>query len=334
MQSELENLKRRFPLIDYLQRHHWVARKVGCRQEYVGLCPLHVESHPSFYVNAGKNLFYCHGCGRGGDLIRFVQLYFHLPFRDSVIHLKQELGLPPPADDELLNDAVSFYQHQLHRHDEAVAYLEQRGLHDAEIIGQLRIGYAPGGNLRRHLAALGYSSDHALRIGLLNQQGRDSFYRRIVFPCPDPSRPINLYGRSIGPGLHAHRFLSRSKGGLFAWDSIRSFPMVILVEGLFDLAVLWQAGFRNTTCGFGTHLTQTQFAQLCDNLDRHVRIAFDSDPNGAGQDAAFTLAQRLQHAGLTARIVGLPEGQDPNSYFAAGATTTDFDFYLRQARFP
>jgi DNA primase len=334
MRSELESLKRRLPLVDYLQRHNWVAYKVSCKQEYVGLCPLHAESHPSFYVNADKNLFYCHGCGRGGDLIRFVQLYFHLPFPDSVRHLKQEVGLPEPADDELLNDTVSFYQHQLHRHDEAIAYLERRGLHDAGIIDQLRIGYASGGNLRRHLADIGYSSDHLLRMGLLNRQGRDSFYRRIVFPCPDPNQPINLYGRSIDPGLDAHRFLSRSKGGLFAWESIRSFPMVILVEGLLDLAVLWQAGLRNTTCAFGTHLTQTQFAQLCDNLNRQVRIAFDSDLNGAGQDAALALAQRLQHARLTGRIVELPEGQDPNSYFAAGATAADFDFHLRRARFP
>ncbi len=334
MPSELEGLKRRVPLIDYLQRHNWSVHKVGCRQEYVGLCPLHVESHPSFYVNADKNLFYCHGCGRGGDLIRFVQLYFHLPFRDSVRHLKQELGLVPSADGELLNDAVSFYQDQLHRHDEAIACLERRGLHDAGLIDQLRIGYAPGGNLRRHLAAIGYSPDHLLRMGLLNGQGRDSFYRRIVFPCPDPGRPVNLYGRSIGPGPHPHRFLPRPRGGLFAWESIRSFPTVILVEGLFDLAVLWQAGFRNTTCAFGTYLTQTQFAQLCDNHRRQVRIAFDSDSNGAGQDAAFTLAQRLQHAGFAARIVELPDGQDPNSYFAAGATTADFDFHLRQAKLP
>jgi DNA primase len=334
MRSELESLKRRFPLIDYLQRHNWVARKVGCKQEYVGLCPLHSESHPSFYVNAEKNLFYCHGCGQGGDLIRFVQLYFHLPFRDSVIHLKQELSLAPSTDDELLNDAVSFCQHQLHQYDEAVAYLEQRGVHDAELISHLRIGYAPGGNLRKHLVALGYSSDHLLRIGLLNYQGRDSFYRRIVFPCPDPNQPINLYGRSIGAELHTHRFLPLPKGGLFAWNSICSFPTVILVEGLFDLAVLWQAGYCNTTCAFGTQLTQTQFAQLCDNLNRQVMIAFDSDPNGAGQEAAFTLAHRLQHAGLTARIVELPEGHDPNSYFAAGATMADFDFYLRQSKFP
>ncbi len=73
MAENLERLKQRVPLLEYLQRHNWKPCRTGSRQEFVGLCPLHQETHPSFYVNAAKNLFYCHGCGRGGDLIRFVQ---------------------------------------------------------------------------------------------------------------------------------------------------------------------------------------------------------------------------------------------------------------------
>ena len=107
---------------------------------------------------------------------------------------------------------------------------------------------------------------------------------------------------------------------------------MILVEGLFDLAVLWQAGFVNTTCAFGTHLTQAQFSQLSDRPDRKVFIAFDSDPNGAGQDAARCLAQRLDAAGLKVGIVDLPEGQDPNSYFVSGVIPSGFDHCLRMAR--
>jgi len=105
-----------------------------------------------------------------------------------------------------------------------------------------------------------------------------------------------------------------------------------LAEGLFDLAVLWQAGFVNTTCALGTHLTQAQFSQLSDRPDRNVFIAFDSDPNRAGQHAARYLAQRLDSAGLKACIVDLPEGQDPNSYFVSGAIPSEFDRCLRMAR--
>jgi DNA primase len=119
---------------------------------------------------------------------------------------------------------------------------------------------------------------------------------------------------------------------LFAWESVRGFPRVILVEGLFDLAVLWQAGFLNTTCGVGTHLSPAQFAQLCDRRDREVLLVFDADSNQAGQQAARRLAQRLAAAGLIVRIAELSDGHDPNSYFAAGATAADFTSCLEHAR--
>jgi len=107
---------------------------------------------------------------------------------------------------------------------------------------------------------------------------------------------------------------------------------VILVEGLFDLAVLWQAGFRNTTCAIGTHLTPEQLSQLSDPPGRSVYLAFDQDENRAGQQAAAQLARRLQNAGVFARLVSLPLGHDPNSYFVAGASASDFAACLRQAQ--
>ena len=331
MQHDLHYLKKQVPLLEYLRRRNWTARPVGSHQEFVGLCPLHAESAPSFYVNAAKDVFYCHGCGRGGDLIRFVQLALNLSFCGALSHISQELTIPEPDGDDVLREAIGFYQHQLDRHSEALDYLHSRGLHDAKLIRQLGIGYAPGGMLWRHMTLRGYPSDLLLQIGLIDPRGRDTLYRRIVFPCRDGSRPVNLYGRSI-VGAAPHRFLPRPKGGLFSWSTIATFPEVILVEGLFDLVVLWQAGFINTTCAFGTHLTQAQFSQLSARRDRKVFVAFDSDANCAGQHAACNLAQRLAGAGLKARIVDLPEGQDPNSYFVSGATPSEFDRLLRMAR--
>jgi DNA primase len=87
MSHDLERLKQRISLLEYLQRHNWRPCRTGSRQELVGLCPLHQETRPSFYVNAAKNLFHCHACGRGADLIRFVQLFLDLPFRKTVAHL-------------------------------------------------------------------------------------------------------------------------------------------------------------------------------------------------------------------------------------------------------
>lgn len=329
MDENLEHLKQQLPLLDYLRRRQWRARRAGQQPEFVGLCPFHRETKPSFYVNARKNLFYCHGCGRGGDLIRWIQLSLGLSCRQSVEHLKRELGQAANPT-ELLERSTAFYQCQLHRHAEAAHYLAQRGLRDPDLIQQLRIGYAPGGNLRRHLAGLGYSLDLLLQAGLINDQGRDAFCRRVIFPCSEQGRVINLYGRSIGAAF-PHRFLPRPKGGLFAWESVSQFWTIILVEGLFDLAVLWQAGFRNTTCAFGTHLTPAQLSQLCHRSGRQLYLAFDCDANQAGQQAATALAHRLQGAGLHVGIVELPDGHDPNSYFVAGATAADFTRCLDRA---
>lgn len=321
MTADLEHLKQRIPLLDYLQQRHWRARRVGAHPEFVGLCPLHPETRPSFYVNARKNLFFCHGCGRGGDLIRFVELSQGVSFRQSVAYLRQQLS--PAADVGVLEKAAAFYQLQLHRHPEAVRYLQQRGLRDPALIEELGIGYAPGGNVRAHLAAQGYGFDGLLKIGLINAQGRDTFCRRMIFPLRQQGRLVNLYGRSVCAAF-PHRLLPRSKGGLFAWESVRHFSTVILVEGLFDLAALWQSGFRNTTSALGTYPAPAQFGQLCDTPERMVYIAFDQDANHAGQQAARALAQRLEGAGVAAPLVRLPAGHDPHSYFLSGATAADF----------
>jgi DNA primase len=184
--------------------------------------------------------------------------------------------------------------------------------------------------LRRHLTAQGYSFDLLRRLGLLNPQGCDAFYQRIIFPCCQDGRIVNLYGRSIAAAF-AHQFLPGSKGGLFAWESVRQFPTVILVEGLFDLAVLWQTGFRHATCSLGTHLNAEQFQQLCDR-PRTVYLAFDVDSNGSGQQASQQLAQRLCAQGITARCVLLPDGHDPNSFFAQGDDARQFQSLLKAAQ--
>ena len=327
--QDVEHLKQRIPLLDYLQQHKWAGRPAARQQEFVGLCPLHHDTRPSCYVNAPKNLFYCHGCGRGGDRIRFIELSQHLSFRQSLAFLQRRVTRPSARG--VWEQTAALYRLELHRHPQAVHYLAQRGLRDPVLIEELGIGYAPGGNLRRHLAARGYPLDLLVDTGLINRQGRDTFCRPVIFPCRQHGQVVNLYGRSIGAPF-PHRLLARSKGGLFAGESVSQFSTVILVEGLFDLAVLWQAGFRNTRCAIGTHLTPAQFDQLFDQPGRAVYIVFDQDENQSGQQASRLLAQRLATAGVIARIVPLPAGHDPNSYFLAGATAADFIHCLQQAR--
>ncbi len=328
MGEDVERLKRRTPLLEYLRQHDWAGRPAG-RFEYVGLCPLHKESQPSFYVNARKDVFYCHGCGQGGDLIRFVQLSRGLSFRQSLASLDPEIA--PEADSSVvLEEAAAFYQQQLDRYPEALDYLHRRGVHDAALFRGLCIGYAPGGTLRRYLTAQGNSFDVLRRLGLIDTRGADALYQRIVFPLRQGEHIVNLYGRSIGSAF-AHRFLPGSKGSLYAWEKVRNCSEVILVEGLFDYAVLRQAGFHNVTCSLGTQLNRDQFRQLCEG-ERTVYLTFDVDQNQSGQQAAEQLAHRLVVRGISARRVLLPEGHDPNSFFVEGGDAHQFQFLLEDAQ--
>jgi DNA primase len=326
--EDVVTLKRRLPLIEYLRKHNWKGSPVG-RSEFVGLCPLHDETQPSFYVNTRKDVFYCHGCGQGGDLIRFIQLSRHLSFRQSLACL--DLQTSPTVDSAaVLEQSAAFYRQQLEHYPEAARYLRQRGLHDPALFDELGIGYAPGGSLRRHLTARGHSFDLLRQVGLLNVNGSDAFYQRIIFPLRQSGRLMNLYGRSIGAAF-AHRFLPGTKGGLYAWEKVRNYPKVILVEGLFDFAVLRQAGFPNVTCSLGTHLNADQFHQLCDG-SRTVYLTFDVDANQSGQQAAELLAQRLGMYGIDARRVLLPLGHDPNSFFVQGGDAQQFQALVEAAQ--
>jgi len=332
MAEDVEKLKQRWPLLDYLQRLNWVAQPAGYGFEFVGLCPLHEDTRPSFYVNARKNLFYCHGCGQGGDVIRFVELSRHLSFRQTLTYLEQRSAPPVKADDSaaVLEEAAAFYQEQLDRYPEAWRYLNGRGVHDVALTQELRIGYAPGGNLRRHLTTAGYSFDFLRRVGLLNPLGRDAFYARVVFPCAQGGRIVNLYGRSLGDAF-PHRFLPGPKGGLYAWDRVQHCPEMIVVEGLFDYVVLRQAGFHHLTCALGNHLSAYQFRQLCDR-PRTVYLTFDFDANGSGQQAAQRLVDRLRARGIHSRRVLLPDGHDPNSFFVQGGDAQQFKSLLEAAQ--
>jgi DNA primase len=317
----LDELKRQLRLLEYLEAQDWRPARSLSRGRWMGLCPLHDDHEPSFLVDPRKNLFYCYGCGRGGDVIRFAELYHQVKFPQAVALLRQWSGLPP-----LLDAVAEFYRLQLRRYGEAVAYLHKRGVHSPELIEHMRIGYAPGRCLRSWLAQLGYPHAMLRDAGLVTALGYDAYTHRIVFPLEG-----NLYSRSILASASPHRLLPGAKGGLYRWEQVRHHPEVILVEGLFDYAVLWQAGFHNVTCAIGSHLNAPQFQQLCD-ARRTVYLAFDADRNGSGQQAAQCLAQRLIAHGVTVHHVALPDGHDPNSFFLQDGDARQFQSLLEASR--
>ena len=316
-----EILKQQIPLLDYVEGQDWKPARRIARGRLMGLCPLHADRKPSFLLDPNKNLFYCYGCGRGGDVIRFAELYHGVPFGEAIALLRRWSGM-----DSLLSDVIKFYQVQLHRHPEAAAYLMQRGVRQPELVEQMRIGYAPGRCLRAWLMSLGYSLCDLQQAGVVTREGLDTFAHRIVFPLD-----TNLYGRSIGKAC-PHRFLTGGKGGLYGWEKVRNCRQIVLVEGVFDWVTLWQAGFRNVTCSLGTGLNATQLHQLCDGASRAVYLAFDSDHNGSGQRASRQLAQRLGAYHIEAFPVDLPDGHDPNSFFVHGGDAQQFQALLDRAR--
>jgi DNA primase len=318
-------LRRRIPLLTYLKQQGWKPTAYSESDEVCGLCPLHRESRPSFYVNRRKDVFYCHGCGQGGDVIRLAELLHGLDFPTALATL---LGPEEVDAKRLWSDACDFYQHQLRYSSDAQSYLHSRGIESPDVMNQMRIGYAPGGCLRAYLQDLGYARAAIVSSGLIDAQGRDRLWGAITFPIPET---LSLYGRHIDPAAGRHRFLARPKGGLYGWDRARCCQTVIVVEGLFDLASLWQAGFTHAVALLGSHFNPRQQAQLCDGQPRTVYLCLDADENGSGPRAARLWSQRLEQTGLRLLRVELPDGYDPNRFFAEGGSEAQFSRYLEEA---
>jgi DNA primase len=168
----------RISLLEFLLDRGWKPVRDNGSDEVAGLCPLHGDTRPSFYVNRRKQVFYCHGCGCGGSLSRLARL-----LSDSADPLASPFaGLP---SEQLLEDTYGFYQRSLVRSESAPAYLAARGIHDRALIERMRIGYAPGACLRGYPERLGYSRHELTACGLIDQQGRDGFFRCLTFPLPD-----------------------------------------------------------------------------------------------------------------------------------------------------
>lgn len=312
--------QRQKSILDYLQQHGWKPLRDVGQAEVAGLCPFHRETRPSFYINRRKQVFYCHGCGRGGSLARLKQFFGDA--RRSAVE-------PRTSVTELMEATYRFYRQQLQHSAEAGTYLARRNIRDRAVIERMRIGYAPGACLRRHLLSLGFGYQALMDQGLIDARGRDRFFRRVIFPLETAG---NLYGRSIDGGVWRHLFLPRPKGGLYGWDPASPSRSVIVVEGLFDLASLWQAGFSNAVAVLGSHFNRVQVGQLQAAFGRSIYLCFDADHNGSGQRAAAEASTRLRQAGIRVRRVVLPDGQDPNTLLASKNGAADLQRCLEQAR--
>ena len=321
-------------------------RRVGSR--WTGLCPFHDERTPSFSVNAEEKLYYCFGCGEGGDAFKFVQQTEGLEFQEAVELLAERSGVQVEREEDdpraeqrrrrrerlhsLLERAAGFYSNYLHNAQEAEAareYLASRGLSDA-VVEEFRVGYSPSAWDRMLLGARqsGFTEEELVAAGLA-QRGRggglyDRFRGRIMFPLSDARGRVLGFGARQMSEDRGPKYLNTSENDLyhkgrqlFGIDVARKEAMksgrFVVVEGYTDVLALHQAGIREAVAIMGTAMTQEQLAELAKVGDSNRRgtvfLALDADR--AGREAMLRAARLAEDRGVDLRVVDMPEGTDP-----------------------
>lgn len=340
--SEKTIIAERVSILD-LVSPHVELKKAG--KYYKGLCPFHPDKNPSFIVNPDRNTFHCFGCGEGGDIYSFFMKFHNLPFPQALEELARRAGIQlrerrrrkDPEKEEAykrglaLNESVCRYYHRtlLETQEASVAreYLEKRGI-GGETIRAFSLGYATAGwdRLLRSVQKKQGAMETASALGLLipRKEGNgsyDRFRNRLMFPIFNTMGQVVAFGgRSLGDQepkyMNSPESFLYHKGSVLyglhgAQQAIRERDAVIVVEGYFDLLALHQNGFQNAVAVLGTALTTGQI----DILKRHTQnlvLVFDGDP--AGRKASFRNLPDLLERNIPARVVYLPEDEDPDSF--------------------
>jgi len=304
-------------------------------REYRGLCPFHSEKTPSFYVNAEKQLWKCHGCGEGGDLIKFVERYENVDFPIAMRMLATRAGIvlqeSPGAqrrrsEREAIYEAnaaaQSYFADSLRRDKRALEYVHKRGI-TSETAAHFGLGFAPDGweGLTKALERAGIDVQLAERAGLLRQKtGYYDFFRnRLMLPIYNLTGEVMAFGgRALGDEtpkyLNTPNTAAYTKGQhVYALHLARraaaADDTLIVVEGYLDAIALHQAGFRNAVASLGTAFTPEQARELR-RVAGKLYLCFDGD--AAGQAATARSIDMLVEEGLAVSIVALPSGKDPD----------------------
>lgn len=319
-------------------------RKAGT--SYKGLCPFHGEKTPSFNVNRDRGFFHCFGCGVGGDVFKFIELKEQLGFQDAARQLAQRFGIPVPEleTSEGGRDAAAERESLLRIHEVATAHfreqlqspggarireylLQDRGL-SADTIDRLQLGYAPPGRdlLRQRLLKAGFSPALVITSGLVSRRDDgsevDRFRNRLMVPIARDTGSVIAFGGRALEKDQVPKYLnspetplynkSRTLYGLnLTKGDVRKRGFVIIVEGYFDFAQVFQAGGLPVVATCGTALTVPQAQQLRRFASKAVLCY---DPDTAGQTAAERSSELLVGESFDVNVVRLPEGQDPDTF--------------------
>ena len=338
--SFIDDLKSHADIVQVVQERLPLKRSGAT---WKGLCPFHGEKTPSFHVNGDKGFFHCFGCGVGGDVIKFVELYDKVTFPEAVRVLAARAGLPVPEAPDLRQDADSQRERDalLKIHEVAAAWFrEQLGTDagvlarrqltersvSAEIVERLGIGFAPVTGLKARLLKHGFELPMLLKSGLVSQRDEgtvvDRFRNRLMIPiCRDNGTIVAFGGRAMEAGQQPKYLNSaetpiyvkgRTLYGLHLTKSaIARTKYAVMVEGYFDFAQALQAGVGNVVASSGTALTSAQ-ARLLKRFASKVVLSFD--PDAAGQGAAVRSSELLVSEGFQVNVAMMPAGQDPDNF--------------------
>ena len=352
----IEEVRSRNDIVDLISGYVSLKKKGS---SYFGLCPFHNEKSPSFSVSRDKQMYYCFGCGAGGNIFTFLMEYENMTFPEAMQMLADRAGIELPeqetsqearraADEkarlrEMNKLAAQYYYVLLHRDrgEKGLRYLQQRGILD-ETIRHFGLGYADiyRDDLYQFLKQKGYTDEEMKNSGLVSidekHGGSDKFWNRVMFPIMDVNnRVIGFGGRVMGDGNPKYQNSQETKlfdksrnlyGLNFARSSRRK--ELILCEGYLDVISMHQAGFTNAVASLGTAFTSGHGVLLKRYTDRVV-LSFDSDD--AGIRAANRAIPILKEAGLSIRVLDLSPYKDPDE-FIKGAGVEAMEERLRQAK--
>jgi DNA primase len=353
--SSVRDVKAAADMVEVVSGRTQLRRASGSR--YTGRCPFHEEKTPSFSVNPADKLYYCFGCGKGGDLVSFVQETESLDFVGAIEWLAERFRVPltyeetsPRVEAErkrrervlaLLEQTASYFERLLWDTEAGRPvreYLASRNLGE-DVAKEFRLGLSPGQGLSAKAHERGFDQEELRGAGLVTVRGGDYFPQRLMFPlCDARGRVLGFQARKLSDDDPLRgKYVNSPEGDLFhkgsilyglhlAKTAIGKADYAAVVEGNTDVIALRQAGFEPVVASMGTALTERQLREL-GRLTRRLYLCFDSD--AAGQDATLRGMELAVGQGFDVRVVSLPPGQDPaDAPDGFGARLEHADSYL------
>ena len=337
----IEEVRNQNDIVDVISEYVKLQKKGA---NYFGLCPFHNEKSPSFSVSPGKQMYYCFGCGEGGNVISFVMKYENYSFIEAVQMLASRAGIELPqvtsSKEEKENAdkrsqiltintlAAKFYYYMLKSEKGALAYhyLRGRELSDNTITG-FGLGYSDkySDSLYKYMKSKGYKDDILKETGLFTFEEKgvhDKFWNRVMFPIMDVNNKVIAFGgRVMGDGKPKYlnspetKIFDKSRN-LYGLNIARTSRKgyLLICEGYMDVISLHQAGFNNAVAALGTSFTSGH-ASLIKRYAKEVVLTFDSD--GAGIKAALRAIPILREAELSIKVLSMKPYKDPDEFIKA-----------------